>query len=376
MKSLRFRKKKGIKFFLFLFLGLLVTGTLVYFCILYVKAEKVLNKAYHPVSSTDKKATEDTLMFLVMGLDNNATRNLGSSRTDAMMLVSLNKRTKKMTLCSIPRDSFVQIQSANYTGMQRIESAYTYGGPKSAVDTVKKLFNIPIHHYVVLNFDSFIHVIDALGGIDVNVPKTFAGPLFDTGKKVHFEKGIQHLNGEEALAFSRERKIDNDIMRGFRQQLVLEAVKDKAMQLNSISKYVKIIESLEGQMQMDLNMRQIKTILQDFLIGKDYEVEQLTFDWRAFSNGGHSMVELYQDSVDHVAHQLRVSLGLEKKDARDDKKFQTNGKYKYKSDHTTATPESEKNADTFPGEGLYIGTEGNTKTGDLPNKKTTTGFYD
>lgn len=153
------------------------------------------------------------------------------------------------------------------------------------------------------------------------MPKTFAGPLFDTGKKVHFEKGIQHLNGEEALAFSRERKIDNDIMRGFRQQLVLEAVKDKAMQLNSISKYIKIIESLEGQMQMDLNMRQIKTILQDFLIGKDYEVEQLAFDWRAFSNRGHSMVELYQDSIDHVAHQLRVSLGLEKKDERDNKKI-------------------------------------------------------
>ncbi|MBC1650760.1 LCP family protein [Listeria booriae] len=376
MGSSKFGKKRGLKLSLSMFLGLLVTGTLVYFGILYVKADKILHKAYHPVSSTDKKATEDTLMFLIMGLDNNATRNLGSSRTDAMMLVSLNKSTQKMTLCSIPRDSFVQIQSDDYTGMQRIESAYTYGGPKSAVDTVKKLLNIPIHHYIVLNFDSFINVIDALGGIDVDVPKTFDGPLFDTGKKVHFEKGIQHLNGEEALAFSRERKIDNDIMRGFRQQLVLEAVKDKAMHLNAISKYIKIIESLDGQIQMDLDMHQIKTIIQNFLMGKDYEVEQLSFDWRAFSNGGHSMVELYQDSVDHVTHQLRVSLGLEKKDARDDKLFQTNGEYRYKSDYTTATPASEKNADTFPGDGRYIGTQGNTKTGHLPNRKTTTGFYD
>ncbi|WP_241433020.1 hypothetical protein [Listeria cornellensis] len=84
-----------MRFILFLLFGLLIIGTLVYLCILYVKAEKVWSKAYHPISSTNKKATEDTLMFLVMGLDNNATRNLGSSRTDAMMLVSLNKRTKK-----------------------------------------------------------------------------------------------------------------------------------------------------------------------------------------------------------------------------------------------------------------------------------------
>ncbi|MBC1604047.1 LCP family protein [Listeria rocourtiae] len=376
MKHARFRKKRTLLLSITLLFGLLLISTLVYLCILYAKAEKVWNKAYHPVSSTDKVKTPDTMTFLIMGLDNNASRNLGSSRTDAMMLVSLNKRTHKMTLCSIPRDSFVQIQSDGYTGMQRIEAAYTYGGPKSAVNTVKKLFNIPINHYVVFNFDSFMHVIDALGGIDVDVPKTFDGPLFDTGKKVHFEKGQQHLNGEEALAFSRERKIDNDIMRGFRQQLVLEAVKEKATNINSVTKYLKIIESLEDQIQMDLDKSQIKTVIQDFLIGKDYEIEQLTFDWRAFSNSGHSMVELYQDSIDHVAHQLRVSLGIEEKDDRDKKKFQTNGKYKFKSDYTTSTPESEKNADTFTGNGVYIGTEGNTKTGDLPNRKTTTGFYD
>ncbi|MGV8016526.1 LCP family protein, partial [Mycobacterium kansasii] len=76
---------------------------------------------------------------------------------------------------SIPRDSFVQIDSKSYKGMQRIEAAYTYGGPSASVNTVEKTFNIPIDHYCVFNFNSFIKLIDAIGGIDIDVEKSFMG---------------------------------------------------------------------------------------------------------------------------------------------------------------------------------------------------------
>ncbi|EIA19513.1 LCP family protein [Listeria fleischmannii] len=356
-------------------LGLAILGGGIFLTLLYKKTDKVVQNAYHPVTSTKKEKDTDILSFLIMGLDNTEARNLGSSRTDAMMVATLNNKTKKITLVSLPRDSFVKIHSNDYQGMQRIEAAYTYGGPKASVDTVSKLLNIPINHYIVFNFNSFQKVIDELGGIDVQVPKDFEGPILDTGKKVQFKKGLQHLNGEEALAFSRERKIDNDIMRGLRQQIVLDAVKDKALELNSITKYLKIAEALDGEIQMDLTMKQMKEIIQGILKTKDYNTNSLTFDWRAFSNEGRSMVELYADSVVHVSHQLRASLGLEK-EVEDDETFQTNGHYKYESDYSTATKEQEKAADTFRGENIYVGTPGNTKTGKLPNRKTETGFYD
>lgn len=117
-----------------------------------------LDNGYHPIKNEYQTTTKkDTESFLVMGLDNTIERRLGTTRTDAMMVITVNHKTKKITFCSLPRDSFVPISSKNYQGNQRIEAAYTINGPTASVNTVENLLKIPIDHYCVFNFLSFIH---------------------------------------------------------------------------------------------------------------------------------------------------------------------------------------------------------------------------
>lgn len=89
--------------------------------------------------------------FLLMGLDNSGKRKLSTTRTDGMMVVIVNHKTKTMTLCSLLRDTFVKIHSQQYHGYQRIESAYTYGGDAAAIATVEHYLNLPIDYYLTVN---------------------------------------------------------------------------------------------------------------------------------------------------------------------------------------------------------------------------------
>ncbi|MGC3569655.1 LCP family protein, partial [Enterococcus faecalis] len=88
----------------------------------------------------------------IIGLDNTIERKLGTTRTDAMIVITVNNKTKKITYLSLPRDSIVQIDAKNYQGMQRNEAAYTYDGPTASVNTVEKLLNYPINQIDVFKF--------------------------------------------------------------------------------------------------------------------------------------------------------------------------------------------------------------------------------
>ena len=221
------RKRKISLISLVIILFFVTVGS-AYFAVAGSYLKKTIDKGYVPIKNDYTEAqNKDSQSFLVMGLDNTIERKLGTTRTDAMMVITVNNKTKKITYLSLPRDSFVQIDAKNYQGMQRIEAAYTYDGPTASVNTVEKLLNIPINHYVVFNFLSFIKLIDAVGGIDVNVKQAFDGVTKDGPGSIHFDAGKQHLDGTKALSYARERHSDNDIMRGFRQQEIIQAVEDK-----------------------------------------------------------------------------------------------------------------------------------------------------
>lgn len=197
--------------------------------------------------------------------------------------------------------------------MQRIEAAYTYGGPSASVNTVEKTFNIPIDHYCVFNFNSFIKLIDAIGGIDIDVEKSFMGTDESGIESIKFNSGEQHLDGAKALSYARERHVDTDIMRGFRQQKVISAVEEKLKSMTSFTNLYSIIDSLDDNIQTDITPKDIKELISNALTFSNYSKQQLTFDWRTFSNQGRSMVELYKDSIKFVSHKLRVSLELDRK---------------------------------------------------------------
>ncbi|WP_231620851.1 LCP family protein [Carnobacterium maltaromaticum] len=321
---------------------ILVLAGVTYGAKLYAEAKKTVDDSYYELDR-DKTSTskgneikvnpiEDTISVLVMGIDDDSARQLGSARTDALIYLTINPKEHKINMVSIPRDSYTTIVSKKYNGKDKINSAYTYGEEQATIETVEKLLNVPINYCVTFNFDSFLEIVDALDGIDVDVPVSFTDTNTLGNGEVHLEKGKQLLNGEEALALARTRHIDNDIKRGERQQLILQAIVDKAMNVGSINKYSDVIKAAGKNMRTNLKFNEMLSIAQTGLDGR-YTFNSYVFDWTDFELEDASMVELYQDSVDFISHRFRVSLGLDEPNEQDaaDYQFVTNGYSQYKS---------------------------------------------
>ncbi|MGO2083622.1 LCP family protein [Vagococcus sp.] len=332
------KKSKGmlIKFtkILTLVLLLAILAFIGYGVKMLTDANEFLNDSYQPRKNSKVNdnidVQKDPISLLILGLDDNDKRNLGSARTDSMLLLTVNPTTEKVDIASIPRDTYTAIESKEFVGNDKINAAFTYGGVDTTIDTVESLLDIPINYYVTVDFAAFEKIVDAIGGVEVDVPFTLTEQNAKGKKVVDLKKGRHNLSGEEALAFSRTRYVDNDIERGKRQQQVLEAVAKKAMAVGSIAKYKSILEALDGHIQTDMPSDKILSIAQSGLT-KDYQFESFAFSWMGFDYAPYgevvSMVGLHQDSLDYISHKLRLSLGLEQKDERDapDFKFQSNG---------------------------------------------------
>jgi LCP family protein required for cell wall assembly len=177
---------------------------------------------------------------LMLGTDNatNIAGRSGDMHSDSIMLLRTDPSHHRLYYLSIPRDLQVPIPGH---GTQKINAAFQIGGAALAIKTIHEFTGLDIDHVVVVNFGDFKDVIDALGGIDVNVPRPIHSNRFDcpysqarcnTWSGWRFAKGTQHMSGERALIYSRirENQLDpseNDITRGARQQAVIDAVTSK-----------------------------------------------------------------------------------------------------------------------------------------------------
>ena len=140
----------------------------------------------------------------------------------------------------------------------------------ATIETVEELFDIPVDYFFKLNFKAFIDVVDALGGIMVDVPITVSEMDSNDNKNaIHLEEGFQKLNGEEALALARTRKIDNDIERGKRQQLVVKAMIDKAISVGSVTKYGDVMESMGNNLSTNMDFSEMLGLFNYTLSGLD-----------------------------------------------------------------------------------------------------------
>jgi LCP family protein required for cell wall assembly len=181
---------------------------------------------------------DDPVNILLLGTD--ARIGDGPSRTDAVILVHLNPRTNRVSLLSFPRDLWVKIPGHGYG---RINAAYptgeqTFGrggGAALVKRTVGDLAGVPVHHFILINFEGFKTVIDRIGGISIDVPRPIDDPAYPMDEypgdvrtmKVHFDAGRQRMDGERALIYARTRHADNDFGRNQRQQQVLMAIFDR-----------------------------------------------------------------------------------------------------------------------------------------------------
>ena len=206
--------------------------------------------------------------ILVMGID----RRVGEpyiSRTDTMLILSLDPTTNRAVLFSIPRDLYVTIP--NY-GQNRINTAFLYGaqggspaqGAALAMETVSYNLGLPIHHYLTIDFSTFIQAIDTLGGIEVNVPKTINDSLYPDMNygydPLYIPAGLHQFDGEMALKYARTRHADSDFHRAERQQQVVLAVRERvlAQGLNGLIQQGPLLfNQFEEGIRTDLSLGQI-----------------------------------------------------------------------------------------------------------------------
>lgn len=179
---------------------------------------------------------QNRLTVLMMGIDRRPGETGLSYRTDTLILLSLDPRTGQIGMLSVPRDMWVSVPGY---GERRINEPMVLGelrqagyGPRLAMETVQYNLGIRVNHYLVVDFAAFITIVDALGGIEVDVPYTINDPLYPSmnyGYDPFFIRaGRQLLNGATALKYARTRHGDSDIRRAERQQQVIMAVRDKA----------------------------------------------------------------------------------------------------------------------------------------------------
>ena len=165
----------------------------------------------------------DASTTLVLGSDRRPDG--GSGRSDSILLVRVDPARNRITQLSIPRDLRVTIPGH---GDDRINTAYTLGGPALAIKTVQDLTGMEINHVVLVDFSGFRDLVDALGGVTIDNPEKIISNSFD-GHPWRFGRGKLHLDGRHALAYARVREntanpADNDLTRGLRQQRVLQAI--------------------------------------------------------------------------------------------------------------------------------------------------------
>jgi LCP family protein required for cell wall assembly len=192
-----------------------------------------------------KPATpEEPFYVLLIGSDSRESGNAEAGRSDTMMLVRTDPKNAQVTILSVPRD--IEIIYGDY-GNVRINAAFAYDGPAGAVRAVNELCGVQISHYAEIDFEGVIGLVDVLGGIDVNVPVEIelAGVVVPAGE--------QHINGEQALAMSRNRNyVDGDLTRVKHQQLLVKAVAKKVLSA-PLTQIPSLVETLSDCIATDMD---------------------------------------------------------------------------------------------------------------------------
>jgi LCP family protein required for cell wall assembly len=205
---------------------------------------------------------------LVMGLDRRPREGDILTRTDTMMVVTIDPQTKTAGILGIPRDMYVEIPNEDGGYFEeRINTALEYGeiykypggGRQLAKDTIERNLGIKIDHYVIIDFQGFEEVIDSLGGIDVDVPDYVYDPTYSETElpgdyfPLEFSPGLQHMDGKNALGYARTRYNSSDLDRIQRQQRVIFAAMDKALNLDVLPNALDLWKKYQHTIDTDIN---------------------------------------------------------------------------------------------------------------------------
>lgn len=244
-----------------------------------------------------------------------------TSRSDVDMLVTINPVTSTILMTSIPRDSYVEEvcddYACNYGAYDKLTHTGLYG-VDTTKDTVENLLGIDVNYVFRVNFTSMIDIVDALGGIDIDVAEGMAVSRFYTNSTLEgVHEGTNHLDGKRALAYSRERKayIDGDVQRARNQQQVLQAMFKKATSPEIITKYTSLLKALTHAFDTNMSTKEITSFIKYQIQAKpSWKFEQYVLkgdnDLQVSPELGSevSVIQLYPSSIHTAAEKIQAVL--------------------------------------------------------------------
>ncbi|HEL2525537.1 TPA: LCP family protein [Streptococcus suis] len=307
-------------------IGLTVGAGLIYGASLLNFSTDAISKTFKQLDGEEKitpiDATEP-LTILLMGVDmDQATRggDWEGGRSDSMILVTVNPKTKETNMMSLTRDIMVEIAEANgeSSGMvEKLNHSYSYGQAPMAIATIEKMMDINIDRYIEINMDGLVELVDAVGGIEVN--NTLGFPISISEHEPAYtsivQPGKQLVNGDQALVYARMRYDDpeGDIGRQRRQREVITAIIKKLLQLDGFTQYKKILTAISNNMRTNI---EISPVTIPNLLGYKDSVSKLnSYQLR----GVDQMVDAIYYQLPTSTHLLEMqnvlkkSIGLEEK---------------------------------------------------------------
>lgn len=257
-------------------------------------------------------SSKNVINVLLVGLDSKNALQYGGN-SDSLILVSLNKKTEKISMCSFFRDSWCYMNVGGTDRYAKINSSYFHGGPDALIDTIERNFKIDIDYYVAVDFTSFRDIIDALGGITVPVQEYEAAYINKTNPDFHIEAGeAVTLTGKQALVFARIRKsdYDSDVSRTRRQRQVITSLIESAKKA-SLSQLNNTLDALFKYVKTDLTKSQILSYAAQALAKGwlSYEITQFTLsDPDVFKTGYVGSAAVVFMDYPLAAHRVQTSI--------------------------------------------------------------------
>jgi len=283
--------------------GKVILSLLVIFCIILGGAWWVKDTFFNDPMTTqvDPETGKTIKAFNVLLLGSDARPGEKIGRTDTIIVAQVSE--DRIAMLSIPRDTRVQIPGHGY---QKINAAAVYEGPELTAELVSDLIGQPIDKYMLVRWEGFMNIIDTVGGVDVNVAKSFSAYALDGDKqKIHFQEGIQHLNGREALAFVRYRsEPQGDIFRVGQQLELMKALAEQCKQPSKLLKLPLIVPDLYKNVETNMKLKELVALAKAGMNFKDSTVITQTLPGYFLNIDGISYWGVDPEQARQVAYDL------------------------------------------------------------------------
>lgn len=309
--------------------------------VIYEKSKKAIKK-----QNTTGKTLNEPFTLLIMGVDSSSSslKKSNSFNGDTLMLITFNPNTMNATILSIPRDTRVPIACTKSKAKNKINSTGAYGAD-CVMDTITNFTGIEIDYWVKVNFQGVISLVDALDGIEVDVPYAFCES--DSKRRfgnntIYIEKGLQTLNGEQALAFARNRHTwpaycgkkysnytSNDFIRGQNQQQIVKAMVNKLKNIRSLSEVYEILDIVGDNIDTNIDKNTMITGFDTFkniiFNSKNINNDDFIGTQRLYLSGYDNTIngiyyfEYYKQSLEEIVDAMEINLAL--KEPEMDKEF-------------------------------------------------------